>query len=80
MPWKMIAHEIADGINRQDARLESAEDMMSSEQLGKQVEKWRKEDATVSKLITWSLFPHCHAPKVLKEFSRPGAYEQPFLA
>ena len=76
MPWMTIAREIADGVNRQDARLESADDMMS---IRKYVEDWRKKCVTVGKLIKWHLFPHGGATKTLAEFSRPGAYEQPFL-
>ena len=79
MPWMAIAREIADGVNRQDARLESAEDMMSIEQLRNYVEDWRKKCVSVDNLIKWQLFPTDNASKILAEFSRPGAYEQPFL-
>ena len=79
MPWKTIAQSIADGVNRQDTCLESADDMMSIEHLREQVQEWRKECPTVDKLIAWSLFPRCRAAKILADFSRPGAYEQPFL-
>ena len=78
IPWMEIAREIADGVNRQDARLESAHDMMSIGQLREYVEEWRKKCESVDKLITWSLFPQ-DGPKTLAEFSRPGAYEQSFL-
>ena len=79
MPWITIAREIADGVNRQDARLESADDMMSIERLRKYVEDWRKKCVSVDNLIKWQLFPTDNASKILAEFSRPGAYEQPFL-
>ena len=79
MPWMAIAREIANGVNRQDARLESAEDMMSIEQLRNYVEDWRKKCVSVDNLIKWQLFPTDNASKILAEFSRPGAYEQPFL-
>ena len=78
IPWMEIAREIADGVNRQDARLESAHDMMSIGQLREYVEEWRKKCESVDKLIKWNLFPH-DGPKTLAEFSRPGAYEQSFL-
>ena len=78
MPWMAIAREIANGVNRQDARLESAHDMMSIGQLREYVKEWRKKCESVDKLIKWSLFPH-DGPKTLAEFSRPGAYEQSFL-
>ena len=78
IPWMEIAREIADGVDRQDARLESAHDMMSIGQLREYVEEWRKKCESVDKLIKWSLFPH-DGPKTLAEFSRPGAYEQSFL-
>ena len=79
MPWREIAREIADGVNRQDKRLESANDMMGVEQLDAYVVRWRTECDTVDKLISWELFPEQSGPKILKEFSRPGAYEQPLL-
>ena len=79
MPWMAIAREIANGVNRQDARLESADDMMSIGQLRKYVEDWRKKCVSVDNLIKWQLFPTDNASKILAEFSRPGAYEQPFL-
>ena len=79
MPWMAIAREIADGVNRQDARLESADDMMSIGQLRKYVEDWRKKCVSVDNLIKWQLFPTDNASKILAEFSRPGAYEHLFL-
>ena len=79
MPWMAIAREIADGVNRQDKRLESANDMMGVEQLHAYAVRWRRECETVDKLISWELFPEQSGPKILKEFSRPGAYEQPPL-
>ena len=79
MPWMAIAREIADGVNRQDARLESASDIMSTGQLRKFVEEWMEECESVQKLITWRLFPEDSAAKTLADFSRPGAYEQPFF-
>ena len=79
MPWMEIASEIADGVDRQDARLESASDIMSTGQLRKFVEEWMEECESVHKLITWRLFPEDSAAKTLAEFSRPGAYEQPFF-
>ena len=79
MPWIEIAREIADGVDRQDARLESAANIMSIVQLRQYVEDWRKECGSVDKLIKWSLFTGDRAPKTLAEFSRPGAYEQPFF-
>ena len=72
MPWKMIAQEIADGVKRQDARLESAEDMMSIEEPCKQVEEWRNQNKTVNKLIDWRLFPENMARKTLAQFAKPG--------
>jgi len=79
MPWMAIAREIADGVNRQDARLESADDMMSIGELRKYVEDCRKKCVSVDKLINLRLFPHNGAIKTLAEFSRLGAYDQPFL-
>ena len=79
MPWMAIAREIADGVNRQDEHLESANDMMGVEQLHAYVVRWRRQCETVDKLISWELFPEQSGPKILKEFSRPGAYEQPLL-
>ena len=79
IPWKDIACEIANGVNRKDARLESANDIMSIEDLREYVEEWRRECQTVDDLISWEFFPHTTAAKTLAEFSRPGAYEQPFL-
>ena len=79
MPWMEIASEIADGVDRQDARLESAANIMSIVQLRQYVEDWRKKCGSVDKLIKWSLFTGDRAPKTLAEFSRPGAYEQPFF-
>ena len=79
MPWRAIAREIADGVNRQDERLESANAMMGVGQIRDYVDMWRTECSTVEKLITWQLFPSESGAKILKEFSRPGAYEQPAL-
>ena len=79
MPWMAIAREIADGVNRRDEHLESANDMMGVEQLREYVDRWRTECKTVDRLISWELFPAQSGPKILKEFSRPGAYEQPLL-
>ena len=79
MPWMGIAREIADGVNRQDERLESANCMMGVGQLCDYVRRWRKECASVEKLINWELFPTNSGPKILTQFSRPGAYEQPPL-
>ena len=79
VPWMEIAREIADGVNRRDACLESADDMMSTNQLRRSLEDWRKNCVSVDKLIEWTLFPEGRASKILAEFSRPGAYEQPFL-
>ena len=78
IPWMEIAREIADGVDRQDARLESAQDMMSIGRLREYVKEWREQCESVDKLITWNLFPR-DGPKTLAEFSRPGAYEQSFL-
>ena len=79
MPWREIARDIADGVNRQDERLESANDMMGVGQLREYVDRWRTECMIVDKLIKWQLFPADSGPKTLKEFSRLGAYEQPLL-
>ena len=79
MPWREIAREIADGVNRQDERLESANAMMGIEQLHKYVESWRAECMTVDKLINRQLFPAASGPNTLTQFSRPGIYEQPTL-
>ena len=79
MPWMAIAREIADGVNRQDERLESANAMMGIEQLHKYVESWRAECMTVDKLINRQLFPAASGPNTLTQFSRPGIYEQPTL-
>ena len=79
MPWRAIARDIADGVHRQDERLESANDMMEVGQLREYVRKWRTDCETVDKLIKWKLFPAHSGPKTLKEFSRTGAYEQPLL-
>ena len=79
MPWMEIASEIADGVDRQDARLESASHIMSVGQLREYVDEWMEKCESVHKLITWRLFPEDSAAKTLAEFSRPGAYEQPFF-
>ena len=79
MPWMAIAREIADGVNRQDEHLESANDMMGVGQLREYIDRWRTMCTTVDKLISWQLFPARDGPKKLTEFSRPGAYEQPLL-
>ena len=79
MPWLDIACKIANGVNRSDARLESANDIMSLEELREYVEEWRRECKSVDDLISWQFFPHTTAAKTLAEFSRLGAYEQPFL-
>ena len=79
MPWKKIVGEIADGVHRQDAHLESARDMMNIDELRACVEDWRNKCETVNKLIEWQLFPRDSATKTLALFCRPGAYEQPFL-
>ena len=79
MPWMDIACEIANGVNRTNAHLESANDIMSIEDLREYVEEWRRECQTVDDLISWEFFPYTTAAKILAEFSRPGAYEQQFL-
>ena len=79
MPWMAIAREIADGVNRRDEHLESANDMMGVGQLREYIDRWRTMCTTVDKLISWQLFPARDGPKKLTEFSRPGAYEQPLL-
>ena len=79
MPWMEIAREIADGVRRQDAQLESAADIKSIEDLREYVNKWRKQCRTVDELIKWQLIPGAQAAKILAIFSRPGAYEQPCL-
>ena len=79
IPWKDIACEIANGVNRKDSRLESADDIMSIEQLREYIQEWRRDCVSVDKLIRWLFFPYDTAAKKLAEFSRPGAYEQPFL-
>ena len=79
LPWMTIAREIADGVDRQNERLESATAMMGVGQLCDYVRRWRKECASVEKLINWELFPTNSGPKTLTQFSRPGAYEQPPL-
>ena len=61
-----IAREIADGVKRQNAFLDSA-DMMSIEQLRIHVQDWRKECKTVDELISWRLFPE-RAARTLAEF------------
>ena len=78
MPWKDIVREIADGVVRKDARLVSAENTISIEDLHGYVKKWRKTCQIVDRLIQWKLFGDDSAKK-LAEFSRPGAYEQRFL-
>ena len=80
IPWLDIAGEIADNIQRRDARLESA-DLMSIEQLRRHVQEWRNECETVDKLIRWKLFPDGKRKPAttLAVFSRPGAYEQLFF-
>ena len=79
VPWMDIACEIAGGVNRRDAQLESASDMMSIQHLREYVKDWRQECESVDHLIRWKLFPPETAAKTLAEFSRPGAYEQPFF-
>ena len=79
MPWLEIAREIADGVNRQNAHLESAKDIMSIGQLRNYVADWRTRCDHVNKLISWTLFPSDKASKKLATLSRPGAYGQPFL-
>ena len=79
MPWMEIAREIADGVRRQDAQLESAADIKSIEDLREYVNKWRKQCRSVDELIKWQLIPGVQAAKILATFSRPGAYEQPCL-
>ena len=79
MPWMEIAREIADGVNRQNAHLESAKDIMSTAQLRKYVVDWRTRCDHVNNLINWTLFPSDIASKKLATLSRPGAYGQPFL-
>ena len=80
IPWIDIACEIADNIQRRNARLESA-DLMSIDQLRKHVQEWRNECETVDKLIRWKLFPDGQRKPAttLAVFSRPGAYEQLFF-
>ena len=78
MPWIEIAREIADGVKRKDARLDSADNMMSIEDLDHYVKQWRTDCETVNKLIQWELFGDDGAKK-LADFSRPGAYEQGLL-
>ena len=80
IPWIDIAREIADNIQRRNARLESA-DLMSIDQLRKHVQEWRNECETVDKLIRWKLFPDGKRKPAttLAVFSRPGAYEQLFF-
>ena len=79
VPWMDIACEIANGVNGTNAHLESANDIMSIEDLREYVEEWRRECQTVDDLISWEFFPYTTAAKILAEFSRPGAYEQQFL-
>ena len=76
MPWMEIAEEIANSTNRQDERLESAKDIMSIAQLRRYVTDWRTSCLTVDKLINWTLFECRNVTDVLKQLSRPGAYEQ----
>ena len=56
LPWMEIAKKIADGIGRQDERLDSAERLMSVEQLRDYVKRWRLNSKTVDNLIRWKLF------------------------
>ena len=79
MPWMNIAREIADDLNRQDARLESARNVMTIDQLRTCIDDWRNIYRTVDELIEWELFPDGSAAKTLALFCRPGAYEQPCL-
>ena len=81
IPWIDIAREIADNIQRRNARLESA-GLMSVEQLRRHVQEWRNECETVDKLIRWKLFRDGKrkAATTLAVFSRPGAYEQLFFS
>ena len=79
MPWMDVVPEIADGVRRQDTRLESAADIMSIADLRKYVQEWRKDCESVDKLIRGQLLPELQAAKILATFSRPGAYEQPCL-
>ena len=55
MPWKDIVREIADGVLRKDARLVSADNTISLEDLHGYVKKWRTTRQTVDKLIQWEL-------------------------
>ena len=78
LPWIEIAREIADGVNRTDERLDSAHNMMSIEDLHHYIKQWRTDCQSVSKVIQWELFGE-DGSKKLAMFSRPDAYEQPFL-
>ena len=69
-----IACEIAGGVNRRDAHLESASDMMSIQHLREYVKDWRQDCESVDHLIRWKLCPQETAAKTLAEFSRPGAF------
>ena len=78
LPWMEIAKKIADGIGRQDERLDSAARLMSVDQLRDYVKRWRLNSKTVDNLIRWKLFED-DRPKKLAEFSRPGAYVADFM-
>ena len=56
LPWMEIARKIADGVNRTDERLDSAEGVMSVKEIRDYVNDWRTASPTVNKLIGWSFF------------------------